>query len=341
MQGRMGSLARLFAILVTALALPVAAAAQAGAALLGRAYDADSDVSIQNAIVTLEGYGSTLTNAEGRFRLRGVAVGAYTLRVEAFSYETVSISVSVTGDTTVDVAMEAAPIEIDAIVVEAGTLDFHGRVRDPVRDFILVDAQVLVRGRDPVWTDTHGRFDVDDLLEGVPVSIAIRAFGYLPVDTTFIPDDDERYDFHLRRDAFAEAMIAMQVARIEERAGGRITSRQRVMDRESVLRYTGSHTAATMLQFEFPPRTVGRIMCTFIDERQIDLSRGAIGREIRDAVLSHTLPEEIERVELLQFDNLEGRPLMLQIYTRSFVMAMATRGLSLRTPTITPFGVCH
>jgi hypothetical protein len=179
-------------------ALPASAWAQA---------EADSDVSVQNAIVTLEGYGSTLTNTEGRFRFRGVAAGDYTLRVDAFGYATLSRSVSVAAemDVTMELPLEPSPVPLDAIVVEAGTLDFNGRVRDPVRDFIVVDAQVLVRGRDPVWTDTHGRFDVDDPPEGVPVRMTVRAFGYLPIDTAFIPDDDERYVFDLAHDPFAEA----------------------------------------------------------------------------------------------------------------------------------------
>jgi len=58
------------------------------------------------------------------------------------------------------------------------------------------------------------------------------------------------------------------------------------------------------------------------------------------AILGQLLPEEIERLELLQFASPEGRPLMLQIYTRSFIMAMATQNVSLRTPTISPLGKC-
>jgi len=335
---------RLLAALGLTLVFPAMVSAQAGVALLGRATDAGTDVSVQNAIVTLEGHGSTLTNTEGGFRFRGVAPGDYTLRVEAFGYATQSLSLSVVGDTTLALPLEPAPVPIDAIVVEAGTLDFHGGVRDAVRDFVIVDAQVLSRGRETVWTDTHGRFDLDDLPEGVPVSVTIRAFGYLPVDTTFIPDDDERHDFDLRRDAFAEAMIAMQVRRIDERAGGRVAFGRGVMDREEVLRYTGSHTASTMLDFELPAQTRERIHCVFLDERRIDGSfPPGVGDEIADFILGHTLPEEIERVELLQFDQpkVDGRrPLMLQIYTRSFIMEMATQGLRLRHPTITIGGQC-
>jgi len=232
--------------------LPAVASGQAGFTLSGRAYEANSGVAVQNGIVTLEGYGSTLTNTEGRFRFRNIAPGEYTLRVEAFGYAPVSLSLGVEADATLEVALETAPVPLDPIVVEAGTLDYQGRVRDRARDFHVVDAQVVARGRDPVWTDTHGRFDLDGVPEGVPLNLTVRAFGYLPIDTTFLPDDEARYDFELRRDAFAEAMIDMQVRRIEEHARGRLGFGRGVMDRQEILRYTGSANASSMLEFEYP-----------------------------------------------------------------------------------------
>jgi hypothetical protein len=327
------------AALALALAFPTAAAAQTGVAVLGQISDADSDVAVQNAIVTIEGVGSTLTTPEGSFRFRGVPTGDYTLRVEAFGYEELSVSLVLAADTTLTLVLDAAPLPLDSIVVEAGTLDFEGRVRDPERDFTVVDAQVLTPGRDPVWTDTHGRFDLDDVPEGVPLQITVRAFGYLPIDTTFVPDDEDRYDFDLRRDAFAEALIGVQVRRLEERAGGRLMTGRGSMDRSEILRYTGSHTASTMMQFNFPQRTLDRISCAFLDERQLDVS-ASMGGEIADFVLGQTLPEEIERLELLLFQTAVGEVVMLQVYTRSFIMAMSTQGFALRTPTVAATGQC-
>jgi hypothetical protein len=225
--------------------------------------------------------------------------------------------------------------------VDAGSIDFQDRVRDPARDFYLMDAQVLMRGRDPIWTDTHGRFDLVDVPEGVPVNVTIRSFGYLPIDTTFTPDDEERYTFDLTRDALAEAMIDMQIRRIDDHARGRLTTfREGFMDRERVLDYAGSHTASSMLQFEYPQRILDWIACTFIDDRPTDGSYGALGAEVAAATLAQTVPEEIERVELSEFPGAEGRPLILHIYTRSFIMAMTTQSIPLRTPTINPRGQC-
>ena len=166
----------------------------------------------------------------------------------------------------------------------------------------------------------------------VPVSLSVRAFGYLPIDTTFVPDDEERYDFELEPDDFAAAVTAVQIRRLDERAGGRLMTAWG-LDRRAILRYSGSHTALTMMQFNLPAHILRRVTCTFLDERLLDIS-STMGKEVRDAILTHTLPEEIERVELLTFDNLLGRPVMMQMYTRSFIAAMTTQDVPLRTPTI-------
>jgi Carboxypeptidase regulatory-like domain len=330
---------RLWSGLALLAVLPAAAAAQ-GVPLLGRVYDADTDAAVANAIVTVEGVGSTLTGDAGAFRFRGIEPGTYTLRVEAFSYAMRSIEVDVDGGATVEIALESAPLTLDSIVVEAGTVDYHGRVHDPVNDFYLVDAQAIVRGREPVWTDSHGRFDLDDLPEGVPVSVSVRAFGYLPIDTTFVPDGEGRYTFDLEADAFAAALVAPQIRKIEDRAGGRPMAGKGVMDRREILRYaSGAHSVTSMLDFEYPQRTLDRILCTFIDEQQVGVNP-TTGAEIVAFSLDHAYPEEIERMELLQFDTAQGRPLILQIYTRSFIMAMTTQDIPLKERTITPFGQC-
>jgi len=131
----------------------------------------------------------------------------------------------------------------------------------------------------------------------------------------------------------------MQVDRLDQRAVGRALVGNGVLDRQDVLRYTGAHTAGTMLEFRYPERILRRIVCTFIDERQTDGSSGPYAADIAATTLAHLVPEEIERVELLDFQG-PGRPVMLQIFTRSFIMEMATRDLPLRSPIITPFGEC-
>jgi hypothetical protein len=131
----------------------------------------------------------------------------------------------------------------------------------------------------------------------------------------------------------------VQVRRLEERAGGRLMTGRGSMDRSEILRYTGSHTASTMMQFNFPQRTLDRISCAFLDERQLDVS-ASMGGEIADFVLGQTLPEEIERLELLLFQTAVGEVVMLQVYTRSFIMAMSTQGFALRTPTVAATGQC-
>ena len=322
-----------------ALTIPLDASAQT-VTLLGRISDAGTDAPVENAIVTLTGLGSTMTTPEGTFRFRGIRPGEYALVVDAFGYDALEMPLDLVADTTVTLTLDAAPLAIDGILVEAGTIDFEGRVRDPGRDFYVVDAEVVLNGRDPMWTDAHGRFDLDDLPEEVPIHLEIRSFGYLPVDTTFVPDDEERYVFELERDVFAEALMDAQVARIEERGAGRAMAGWAGLGREEIMRFTGAHTARSMIEFNFPQRVRGRIACYYVDERRIDGAFG-LGAEIAAAQLEHTLPEEIERVELLVFDSVLGRPIMARLYTRTFIMQMATGEATLRQNlVITPTGEC-
>ena len=130
-------------ILVFATGIPVPALAQIGVVVEGRVYDARSGSSVQNAVVTLEGHGSTLSSGLGTFRFSGVEPGVYVLLVEGFGYVDYTTSVSVVRYAMVSVPLEAAPFALDSIVVEVRTLDFDGRVRDPTLDYLVVDAQVL------------------------------------------------------------------------------------------------------------------------------------------------------------------------------------------------------
>ena len=95
------------------------------------------------------------------------------------------------------------------------------------------------------------------------------------------------------------------------------------MDRERLLRYAGAFTLLDALAIEFRNREVDQIPCVLIDERREDFLP-------IETLLQTTLPEELERVELL-FD---GE--MLRIYTREFMQYMFDRDLRLRAPVWVP-----
>ena len=315
----------LTAVLVFATGLPLPVAAQISVVVEGRVYDAISSRDIQNAIVTLEGHGATLSSVRGTFRFPDVRPGDYMLRVAAFGYADLAESLAVISDTIVAVPLDAAPLPLDPIIVELGTLDFDGRVRDPVRDSNLLAAQVLSNQGHEEWTNEHGRFDLDDVFEGVPLRIVIRAFGYLPLDTTFVPDDEERYAFDLVHDPLVERMIEVQVERLEDRAGDLLYQFRPALGRDDLSRYTGFGTLRTVLEAKYPAHILRMVACVIFDEQQIRTP------EERRFVLETAIPEELERIEFLEFPGPE-RALMLRVYTRAFFQEMIATNRQLRTP---------
>jgi len=300
--------------------------------LEGRVFDAGSNVGVTNALVSLEGRGATLTTESGAFRFEGVPVGTYTLRVEGFGYRPSELPVALTADTTVAVPLVAAPIELDRLDVELRTLEFDGRVRDPATGGNLMDARVLSSQGHDELTDAHGQFDLDDVHEGRPLTVVIRAFGYVQLDTTLVPDDEGRHDFDLVPDSLVMSMIAVQTRRIEERSAGRFPSYPPAMNRERLARYLNDFTMLDMLEGAYPQRILRRVACIVIDERQIDEALGDMRGSLRRTYLSTTFPDEVERIEFLEFNLGGGRPLMLRIYTRSFMAELLTREEPLPSP---------
>lgn len=298
---------------------PPAVSAQTPLTVQGRVYESTTGAGIQNAIVTLEGYGATLTAASGSFRFDDVEPGEYSLSVDAFGYVDRTLSLRLETNTTVDVPLEPEPFRLDPLDVDLETLDFDGRAVDPAKDLRLIDAQVLSSQGHEEWTDAHGQFDLDDVYEGVPLQIEVRSFGYLPLDTTFVPDDDERHEFELFVDPAVQRVIDMQVDRIVDITRGRASVR-RPLDQEALLRFRGTFTVYDMILYEYG-RRADRVGCLVVDERQIPRSWGW------RSYLTTMLPEELARLEFL----FSGA--MLRIYTRDFVRRMPIDRVELRTPT--------
>ena len=319
---------------------PAGASAQV-AVLEGRVYDAGSGAGLQNAVVTLEGRGSVLTSESGSFRYTGVPLGTYTLRVQAFGYRERTLPLEVRGDTTVSVPVDVVPIELDPVEVELRTIDFDGEARDPMTDGIVMDALVASDQGHEERTNAHGHFDLDDVLEGAPLRLEIRAFSYLPLDTTFVPDDDGRRVFELEADSLMLRMIDVQVRRLEARAEGRIATFPRSMNRDRLARYLNNFTVLDMLEREYPLRMLRRVACVLIDDRQIDDGFGAIRGELRRSYLLTTYPDEVERLEFLEFETPGGRALQLRVYTKDYMARLIGSDRRLPPPVLlySPSGV--
>lgn len=169
--------------------------------------------------------------------------------------------------------------------------------------------------------------------EGLPIRLRIRAFGYLEVDTTFVPDDDGRHDFELAPDSLVLRLIGVQNRRLDERVGGRRPSFRATLERDRLSRYLNNWTVLDMLETEYPLRTLRRVACVFIDERQVDEGPFFIRGALRRSWLTGLFPDEVERVEFHEFPG-PGRPLMLRIYTRSFMAELIGRERTLPRPVL-------
>ena len=305
-------------ILLLAAALPMPVLAQTGVVVQGRVFEAGGTSGIQNVVVELEGHGAVLTSADGSFRFERVEPGGYTLRIVAFGYGSESRFLAVDEDTTVAVPLEVAPLQLDPLAVELRAIEIEGRVRDSDRDVLLLNADVLTNQGRATRTDSHGRFRLEQILEDIPLRVRIQKFGYLPVDTILLPEEDESYLFALEPDPLVERMIDVQVLRIEERAAGRRAVMMRPMNRERLLRYAGHSTLRDVLESEYR-NYLSRIKCVLVDEKLLPPS-------IDGPVLGTMLPEELERIEFL------FRGAMLRIYTRDFIQDMIARDIELRRP---------
>ncbi len=322
---------RLIVTLALAMIAPTGALAQAGVVVQGRVVEVGGTLGVELARVELEGHGTSLTSDDGYFRFSAVTPGNYTLNVSAFGYASASQSVLVERDTMLNVALEISPFQLDSILVNARRIDVEGQVwdRNAERDFVVVDAEVLTDQVPGTLTDAHGRFELEGVIEGAPLRVAVRAFGYLPVDTIVEADEDEDYVFELEVDSVAQRIIGVQVERLEERAAG-YRAIMRPMNRERLLRYAGTFTLLDVVESQYRSY-LDRIWCVLIDEVQIS----NFGQVL--AILTGLLPEEVERIEFIanQPDPPNTPPLpvfMMRVYTRGFIQEMIARDRELRPP---------
>lgn len=317
-------------------AQPHMAAGQTGWAVAGRVVDSETGGGLPNALVTLEGRGAVLSADGGIFRFERVPRGEYRLRAEVLGYEDFTVVLDVSHDTTLVVSLDLLPIALEGIEVELGTLDFDGRVRDPRTDSYVFDADVRSDQGHQESSSLSGRFDLDDVYDGPPLRLVIRAFRYLPLDTTFVPDDEDRYPFDLAPDPVMGRMIDAYVARLDDRAARRIYRYQPALNREDLAAFAGNATLRMVMETKYPPHIVRRIGCFILDEREYRFSSEAE----RISVWEGTFANEIERIELFEFPGY-ARLFMARVYTRWFFQRQVGNPEELDRPTMvaTPGGI--
>lgn len=307
-------------------------AAQARWTITGRVIDSASGEGLPNALVMIEGYGTTLSSTAGAFRLTQIPAASHGLRVEALGYDSFTTTVQVTRDTTVVVPLDVLPIELDGLDVELRTLDFDGRVRDPRTDSWVPDAEIRTDQGHEESSNLFGRFDLDDVYDGPPLRMVIRGFGYLPLDTTFIPDDAQRYSFALAPDPVMTAMIQRYVGRLSDRAEERIYEHQPALDLKDLAHFAPNTSLRRLMEAKYPLHVLRRIGCFIIDEREYRF--GSLEERIN--VLEGTFANDLARLELLEFPG-EARMFMVRVYTRRYFQRQVGTGKQLDPLSMTAY----
>ena len=179
---------------------------------------------------------------------------------------------------------------------------------------------VAVAGRGRVFSYTIVHHPATpDIQEEVPLRVSVMAFGYLPLDTVFVPQRGERYLFELESDPQMERMIETQVERLEERSSALSAVLMRDVDRERLLRRRG--TVGDLLEFDYQRYLPS---CVFIDEEEL------IPTAPLRFFLGTRFVSDVHRIEFLFDGN------MMRVYTREFIQNMIVRDVELREPIYVP-----
>jgi hypothetical protein len=303
-------------LLLAAAAIP--AVAQTGARLSGRVVERGSDSGIAGATIET-GSRQVLSDFEGRFVIDELPLGTHSVAIKAYGYSPREVSVRLTGDTSIVVPLDPAPISLDSLLVEGRTITVRGEVYERGDDRGLLDVEIRVEPDHESYTNSAGRFKLEDIPAGPPLRFSVRGFGFLPIESVLSAFEDTTLVIHLEADSVAQRMIQQQVERIENRARPHATAVMPALDREYLLRNRNA-TALDIVQTRYG-LFLGRIKCILIDDRQ---SYNGL------AELAHFLPDELERVEVLL------RGVMLRIYTRDYLRERLGQAGKLPTPVYVP-----
>jgi hypothetical protein len=303
-------------LFLAAAAIP--AVAQTGAQLSGRVVERGSDSGIAGATIET-GTRHVLSDFEGRFVIDDLPLGTHSVAINAYGYSAREVSVRLMSDTAIVVQLAPAPITLDSLLVEGRTITVRGEVYERGDDRGLLDVEIRVEPDHETYTNSAGRFKLEDIPAGPPLRFSVRGFGFLPIESVLSAFEDTTLVIHLETDSLAQRMIRQQVERIENRARPHATAVMPALDREYLLRNRNA-TALDIVQTRYG-LFLGRIRCILIDDRQT--YNGL-------AELAHFLPDELERIEVLL------RGIMLRIYTREYLRERLGQAGKLPAPVFVP-----
>lgn len=289
-------------------------------ALTGEVMDAETSYAVAGALVSLGEAGQRVTGATGGFSFEGLAPGSYTLTVRMLGYRVWERSLVVEADTDLRIELVRQAIALDTLLIEARNVTLRGRVREAATGDPIHRARILVPPDHEARAGVAGGFRIRGIRTAAPVTVEVRAFGYLPAVAVVPPDLDERLEFELEEDPIARTMIARQMERLDERARGHPAS-VRVVDREGAL-LRSRWTAWTLVQARLGPRR--GIGCLFVDEREVLRDPWTTGwfREYLEGILA----TDVERIEIHSLN----RAIMVRVFTRDFTRRMVAGDVQLR-----------
>lgn len=167
------------------LALAGAGRAQQAGTVTGQVKEAATDRAISSAQVVVVGTNlGTLTNADGRYSIRGVPARSITLRVLRLGYseETASLVVSAGGTVTRDFALRETAVELAAIVTTVTGQQRRlevGNAIAQVKAATIVETQAITNAAELLTARTPGVAVFDGTQTGAGVRVRIRGLSSL------------------------------------------------------------------------------------------------------------------------------------------------------------------
>ncbi len=321
------------ALALVALCAP-RAAAQGTATVRGRVIERQTQAPVAGITVSLNGRAPAVTGRDGSFRFARVPPGRYVLAAEGIGYAASDSTLLIAGDTTVVLALERTPVQLDTVAVRAHNITIRGTVVEKASGTGLIDVDVVATPDRHAVTDPIGRFKFGKVPAAVPITIQAREFGYAPLTMSFTTERDTILRFELEPDPVVAGMVARQKHRIVERAGERQYKFDGgVIDRAELMQDLNGSVRDVL------NRVLGsrmeRVRCFIIDEKPMLLAGGVTssgiynGRRLvarrSNPLLDTLLPDRVEYIDVLQ-DGSTRPDLMVRIFTREFVQRMTAGG---------------
>lgn len=309
---------------------PASLAAQ-GLTVSGVVIESTRGARVAGATVRLGDQRSFFTDLDGAFHFTDVPAGLHAMVVEAYGYRPRTLSLNLRSDTTLRVELEPAPIELDTLAVDLDNVTVRGTVRDAETNLPILVAQLLVYPGGRSVGAISGRFRLENVPAGHPITLVVEAMEYLPARLSLVPEGDTTLAIPLETDPVALRMVQQQVKRLEVRAQA-VPVSLTALNREDLERHVYLNVLDVIRQRA--PRSVpredkdiwGRRGCYFLDDSKVPLD-----------VFQGLRPEQIERIEIF------GRGSMIRVYTRRYVHRLAREGQLTNPGYITGLGsiICY